>query len=60
VALHPLAIIVGIGSGVVIAGIVGALVAVPLIAVLNTAVRRLNKRRPPSIPPGVEVVSTRQ
>jgi predicted PurR-regulated permease PerM len=60
VALHPLAIIVGIGSGVVIAGIVGALVAVPLIAELNTAVRRLNKRRPPSIPPSVEVVSTRQ
>ncbi|HTF12169.1 MAG TPA: AI-2E family transporter [Asanoa sp.] len=60
VALHPLAIIVSIASGVIIAGIVGALVAVPLIAVLNTAVRRLNKRRPPSIPPGVEVVSTRQ
>jgi predicted PurR-regulated permease PerM len=60
VALHPLAIIVSIASGVVIAGIVGALVAVPLIAVLNTAVRRLNKRRPPSIPPSVEVVSTRQ
>ena len=59
VAIHPLAVIVGIASGVVIAGIVGALVAVPLIAVLNTAVRRLNKRRPPSIPPGVEVVSTK-
>ena len=60
VAIHPLAIIVGIASGVVIAGIVGALVAVPLIAVLNTAVRRLNKRHPPTIPPGVEVVSTKE
>jgi predicted PurR-regulated permease PerM len=59
VAIHPLAVIVAIASGVVLAGIVGALIAVPLIAVLNTAVRRLNKRRPPSIPPGVEVVSTR-
>jgi predicted PurR-regulated permease PerM len=60
VALHPLAVIVSIASGVVIAGIVGALVAVPLIAVLNTAVRRLNKRRPPRIPAGVEVISTRE
>ncbi len=41
VALHPLAVIVGIGTGVVVAGIVGALIAVPLVAVLNTAVRRL-------------------
>jgi predicted PurR-regulated permease PerM len=41
VALHPLAVILSIASGVVIAGIVGGLVAVPLLAVLNTAIRYL-------------------
>jgi len=41
VALHPLAVILAIAIGVVVAGIVGALVAVPLLAVLNTAVRYL-------------------
>jgi len=43
VALHPLAIILAIATGVVIAGIVGALVAVPLLAVANTAVRYLTE-----------------
>jgi putative heme transporter len=41
VALHPLAVILTIASGVVIAGIIGGLVAVPILAVLNTAVRYL-------------------
>ncbi|MDY7090387.1 MAG: AI-2E family transporter [Actinomycetota bacterium] len=39
VALHPLAVILAIAAGVVLAGIVGGLIAVPLLAVLNTAVR---------------------
>lgn len=56
VAIHPLAVIVGIAAGVVLAGIAGALVSVPLIAVLNTAVRRLSHRRPPEIPPEAVVV----
>jgi predicted PurR-regulated permease PerM len=59
VAIHPLVVIVGIASGVVLAGIVGALVAVPLIAVLNTAVRRLSKRRPPQVPPDAVVVAAK-
>ncbi|HET9519035.1 MAG TPA: AI-2E family transporter [Actinoplanes sp.] len=46
VAIHPLVVIIGIASGVVIAGIVGALVAVPLIAILNTGVRQLVRNRP--------------
>ena len=46
VAIHPLVVIIGIASGVVLAGIVGALVAVPLIAVLNTGIRRLARQRP--------------
>jgi predicted PurR-regulated permease PerM len=41
VAIHPLAVIVSIAAGVLLAGIIGALVAVPLVAVLNTAIRRL-------------------
>ncbi|GAA2899266.1 AI-2E family transporter [Actinoplanes cyaneus] len=56
VALHPLAVIIGIACGVVLAGIIGALVAVPLIAVLNTGVRRLARRRP-EIPPDAVVVT---
>jgi putative heme transporter len=56
VAVHPLVVIIGIASGVVLAGIIGALVAVPLIAVLNTGVRRLARRRP-EIPPDAVVVT---
>ncbi|MGX6603709.1 AI-2E family transporter [Micromonosporaceae bacterium Da 78-11] len=55
VAIHPLVVIIGIASGVVLAGIIGALVAVPLIAVLNTGIRRLSRRRP-EIPPDAVVV----
>ena len=56
VSIHPLVVIIGIASGVVLAGIVGALVAVPLIAVLNTGIRRLGRRRP-EIPPDAVVVT---
>jgi predicted PurR-regulated permease PerM len=41
VRLHPLAIIIAIAGGVVVAGIVGALIAVPLAACLNGVVRHL-------------------
>ena len=41
VAIHPLAVIIAIAGGVVLAGIVGALVAVPIVAVLNTGIRHL-------------------
>ncbi|MCW3839260.1 AI-2E family transporter [Micromonospora yasonensis] len=57
VAVHPLAVIIGIAAGVVLAGIAGALVAVPLIAVLNTAVRRLAARTVPDTPPDAVVVA---
>jgi predicted PurR-regulated permease PerM len=56
VSIHPLVVIIGIASGVVLAGIIGALVAVPLIAVLNTGVRRLARRRP-EVPPDAVVVT---
>lgn len=41
VALHPLAIIIAIAAGVIVSGIVGALVAVPLAACFNGVVRHL-------------------
>jgi putative heme transporter len=55
VAIHPLVVIIGIACGVVLAGIIGALVAVPLIAVLNTGVRRLGRQRPEAPPDAVVV-----
>ncbi|WP_348774386.1 AI-2E family transporter [Micromonospora sp. WMMD998] len=58
VAIHPLAVIIGIAAGVVLAGIAGALVAVPLIAVLNTAIRRLAARTVPDTPPDAVVVAS--
>jgi predicted PurR-regulated permease PerM len=41
VSIHPLAVVLGIAGGGVLAGIVGALLAVPLIAFLNSATRVL-------------------
>ncbi|MDI9894073.1 AI-2E family transporter [Rhodococcus sp. IEGM 1381] len=41
VRLHPLAVVLSITVGILLAGIVGGLLAVPIVAVLNTAVRSL-------------------
>jgi predicted PurR-regulated permease PerM len=41
VKLHPLAVILAIAAGLLTAGIAGALLAVPLLAVLNSAIRSL-------------------
>lgn len=41
VSIHPLGIIVAIGAGVLIAGVAGALVAVPFAAALNAVVQHL-------------------
>lgn len=43
VAVHPLAIIIAIAAGVIVAGVVGALIAVPLAACLNGVVRHLTE-----------------
>jgi putative heme transporter len=58
VSIHPLAVIVAIATGVVLAGIIGALVAVPVVAVLNTGIRHLIHRRVEA-PPDAVVVSAR-
>ncbi len=64
VALHPLAVILAIATGIVVAGIVGGLIAVPLLAVLNTAIRYLVRHpsgEPTSDrePPGTESTDDR-
>lgn len=41
VSVHPLAVIVAIACGVIVAGVAGALVAVPLAAVMNAVVQHL-------------------
>ncbi|WP_432484235.1 AI-2E family transporter [Kineococcus esterisolvens] len=41
VAVHPLAVILAVAAGATVFGIVGALFAVPLVAVLNTGVTAL-------------------
>jgi predicted PurR-regulated permease PerM len=41
VALHPLAVVLAIGTGLFVWGIAGALLAVPLLAVLNAGIRSL-------------------
>ncbi len=41
VSVHPLGVIIAIGCGVLVAGIPGALVAVPLAAAVNAVVRHL-------------------
>lgn len=41
VSIHPLAVVLAITAGLVVGGIAGALLAVPLIAVGNTAIRYL-------------------
>jgi putative heme transporter len=43
VSIHPLAVILGISTGGVLAGIVGALLAVPTIAFIDRAVRVLTE-----------------
>jgi predicted PurR-regulated permease PerM len=41
VKLHPLAVVLALATGLLVAGIAGALLAVPLLAVLNSAIRSL-------------------
>lgn len=44
--LHPVAVLLAVATGTLVGGIVGALFAVPFIAVLNTVLRYLNGNDP--------------
>ena len=46
VSIHPLAVVLAIAAGGITAGIVGALLAVPAVAFLNSATRVLLARDP--------------
>jgi predicted PurR-regulated permease PerM len=56
VKLHPLAVILAITAGLVVGGIAGALLAVPLLAVLNAGIRSLIHESDPD-PAAVDVLS---
>jgi predicted PurR-regulated permease PerM len=45
VSVHPLGVVLAIAAGVLVAGVVGALFAVPLVAVLNTVTLSLTGAR---------------
>ncbi|RBP66169.1 putative PurR-regulated permease PerM [Brevibacterium sanguinis] len=47
VSVHPLAVVLGVAAGAFLFGIVGALFAVPLIAVLNTVVGHIVRSNGP-------------
>lgn len=55
VRLHPLAVVLAITAGIVLAGIVGGLLAVPTVAVLNTAIRSLLAADPDAVLDEVEI-----
>ncbi|MGH8861288.1 MAG: AI-2E family transporter [Jatrophihabitantaceae bacterium] len=58
VEIHPLAIALSVITGTVLAGIVGALLAVPLVAFLNTTIHAL--RDTPALPEGKFPVAHRE
>ena len=52
IRLHPLAVILALAVGGVLAGIAGAVVAVPVVAVITRAVPELRRREPGDLGPG--------
>jgi len=55
VSVHPLGVIVAIGAGVIVAGVAGALVAVPLAAAVNAVVQHLASHTSPGDDPEEEL-----
>ena len=51
VSIHPLGVLVAIACGVVLAGVAGALVAVPMVAAINAVVTHLASRSSPGDDP---------
>jgi predicted PurR-regulated permease PerM len=56
VAIHPLAVVLAVAAGSTIAGIIGAVIAVPIVAVANVLVRHIAaaSRAPAVLPAEVE------
>lgn len=48
VKVHPLAVVLGVATGLEVAGLAGALFAVPVIATLNAGITAMRARREPS------------
>ncbi|WP_370331573.1 AI-2E family transporter [Mycolicibacterium hippocampi] len=58
VKIHPLAVLLAISAGAVLAGVIGALLAVPLLAFLNSATERLlADQQPDDVPDGASVAA---
>jgi predicted PurR-regulated permease PerM len=57
VKLHPVSVVLAIATGVVAAGIVGALLSVPLLAVLNSGIRSLLSPADENVDPAEVVTS---
>ncbi len=57
VAVHPLGVILAVACGILVAGILGALLAVPLVAAVNSVVTYLATDPPPSVTEGSHVTS---
>jgi putative heme transporter len=55
VSVHPLGVIIAIGCGVIVAGIAGALVAVPIAASLNAVIQHLAANTAPGDDPVEEL-----
>ena len=55
VSVHPLGVILAIGAGVLVAGVAGALVAVPLAAAVNAVVQHLAANTEPGDDPVEEL-----
>ena len=55
VSVHPLGVIIAIGCGVIVAGVAGALVAVPLAASLNAVIQHLAANTSPGDDPVEEL-----
>lgn len=60
VSLHPLGIIISIAAGVTVSGVIGALIAVPLVACGNAVVGHLSNPPPPAPPPRRPAIRPRQ
>ena len=51
VRVHPLAVVLGVAAGAILAGIGGALVAVPIIAIVNVVGHYFADLSKPTAPP---------